>query len=394
MKRPPPITEFYRYPISAGVALLAIFVTVIGKTGRSIERLVMNVQAFEGEPHRLVTSALPHADAMHLVFNVIWLWVFGTALEERFGPIRLLGWILLFAAGSAAAEYAIFVGGIGLSGVIYGLFGLLWVLSRVDLRLFGVIDRQNALLFVVWFFLCIATTVTGVWTVANVAHAVGWLLGLLAGFALTGSLRPVRPNNALRIASLIGILLVMGASLVGAARFRTRVNLAVNGGADSARLASRALDEGRYDNAIDRYREALRVSPKVASTWYNLGVAHSKKGEYKEAVDAFNRANEIAPQVDDYKRAAVESTKYLAYLLQLKGDHAEAARLYEDALARGKEDAATLYNLSVEYKTLGRADDAKNTLLRAAKLDPSFAAYIVPDPAAAVPDAGVDEGDP
>ncbi len=394
VKRPPPITEFYRFPISAGVALLAIFVKVIERPERPIDRLVMNVQAFEDQPYRLVASALPHADAMHLLFNVIWLWVLGTAIEERFGPIRLFGLMVLFAVGSAAAEYAIFVGGIGLSGVVYGLFGFLWVLSRADRKLVDAVDAQTSFVFILWFFVCIATTITKVWVVANVAHAVGWLLGLLAGFAIAGGAKLGRPRNDIRIVSILGILVVSAASLLVAARFRPIVNLAPNGGADIAALASRALDKKQFDQAITRYRQALRVSPKSALIWYNLGVAYSRKGEYKEAVAAFNRANELAPEEQDYKRTALESTRYLAYLSGVQGDHGEAVRLYEDALKRGKEDAPTLYNLSLEYKAVGKTVEAKDALLRAARIDPSFAAYIVPDSPRAEPDAGVEDAAP
>jgi len=39
-------------------------------------------------------------------------------------------------------------------------------------------------LFVVWFFLCIFLTYTGVWRVGNVAHGMGALLGALLGFCI------------------------------------------------------------------------------------------------------------------------------------------------------------------------------------------------------------------
>lgn len=388
MKRTP-IAEFYRFPITAGIALLAVFVTVLGKTGHSIERLVMSVQAFEGEPYRLVTCVLPHADAMHLIFNVLWLWVFGTVLEERFGPIRLLGWILLFAVGSSAAEYAIFSGGIGLSGVVYGLFGLLWVASRADDRLQGTLDGQTSLLFVIWFFLCIVTTAMHIWPVANVAHGVGWLLGLLVGLAITGGLRPGSARMSIRVVSIVGIVLVTAASLAGATNFRARVNFAENGGLDQALLASQAFDEGHYDVAIDRYRAAIAISPKVASNWYNLGVAYSRKGDYNEASQAFIRASELSSEAD-IKRATLNTLRYLAYTAQIKREYADAVRLYEDVLARGGEDAPTLYNLAVAYQSIGRADDSRRMLTRAVKLDPTLAEDVADEPSFAAPDAGVD----
>ena len=39
---------------------------------------------------RLLTSALPHGGIVHLLFNVIWLWIFGTAIEAVWGPVRTL----------------------------------------------------------------------------------------------------------------------------------------------------------------------------------------------------------------------------------------------------------------------------------------------------------------
>jgi membrane associated rhomboid family serine protease len=73
-------------------------------------------------------------------------------LEEAFGPWKALGLILLLAAGSSA-EYAYAVGSVGLSGVGYGLFGLVWVLSHRDERFRGAIDGQTVALFIFWFLL-------------------------------------------------------------------------------------------------------------------------------------------------------------------------------------------------------------------------------------------------
>jgi membrane associated rhomboid family serine protease len=69
-------------------------------SGRSIAPLEMNSLAWHGEPWRLITSALPHVGWIHLIFNLSWMWVFGTLIEERLGPIRLLALILLLAAAS------------------------------------------------------------------------------------------------------------------------------------------------------------------------------------------------------------------------------------------------------------------------------------------------------
>ena len=130
-----------------------------------------------GELWRLVTCMFPHGGVLHLLFNVYWLWVFGTLIEEVYGHAKTLALIILFAFGSGPLEFAFTVGGIGLSGVVYGLFGLLWVVSRHDDRFHEAVDERTIQLFIIWFFVCIATTWFGIFPVANVAHGAGLVLG-------------------------------------------------------------------------------------------------------------------------------------------------------------------------------------------------------------------------
>src|SRR5207253_2758605 len=140
--------------------------------------LTMDAKALGPEPWRLVTSMLPHVSLPHLVFNLYWLWVFGTFLEKSFGALRFLGIVVLFAAGSSAAEWALEGSGVGLSGVGYGLFAMLRALRRRP-EFVGVADKDTATLFTVWFFVCIVTTWIGVMNVANVAHGAGAAIGYL-----------------------------------------------------------------------------------------------------------------------------------------------------------------------------------------------------------------------
>ncbi|HZF49122.1 MAG TPA: rhomboid family intramembrane serine protease [Polyangiaceae bacterium] len=230
MRSPPPITNFIAYPVTAGIGLLAIAVTGLDLLGgRSIAALTMGVEAFGGEPWRLVTSVLPHGGALHLLFNVYWLWVLGTLVEEVFGHARMLLLLVLFAAGSAAAEFAIFEGGIGLSGVVYGLVGLSYVLSRRDRRFADAMDARTAQLFVLWFFFCIGATVAGLLRIANVAHGVGAVLGGLAGLAIAG-----RPGQrALWIGAIAGVIAL---SFACATVLRPHVNMSNRGGLVSGHL--------------------------------------------------------------------------------------------------------------------------------------------------------------
>ena len=154
------------------ISLAAIVVTFAAMSGKTdLDPFVMSSRAFHGEPWRLAASALPHGGFVHLLFNVYWLWVLGTLLEEELGHLSTLVLAIVLAAGSAAAQFAFSTGGIGLSGVGYGIVGFLWTASRIHPRFRDAMDLRTLQLFLGWGLLCIVLTVTGAmarskWTIA------------------------------------------------------------------------------------------------------------------------------------------------------------------------------------------------------------------------------------
>jgi GlpG protein len=287
MRPPPPLADFLRYPVTGGVGVLAVAATVFWHSGGDISHLVMSFRAWHGEFWRLFTSALPHVNIFHLLFNLYWLWVFGSAVEANLGRLSTAAIFLFFAAGSAAAEYAVFQGGVGLSGVGYGLFGLLWVLSRRDERFSDAVDARTVGLFVAWFFLCIALTACGIMAIGNVAHGMGAVQGVLLGFAIV-----VQRGKHLVIAGLAGLmLLVLAAATVG----RPFVNLSRQGGADLAHAGYLDLEAGRNESAVALFERAVQLDDRQAAWWYDLGIAHQRLGHEREATEAYQRAVKLEP---------------------------------------------------------------------------------------------------
>jgi len=54
-------------------------------------------------------------------------------------------------------------------------------------------------------------------------------------------------------------------------------------------------EQGKYDEAISRYREALRIRADYADAHYNLGNALSKVGKVQEAIEHHKAALRITP---------------------------------------------------------------------------------------------------
>src|SRR5882762_7986889 len=112
MRQPPKLLEFFHYPVTAGTALLAIGVTIAWMAGVDVSSLFESALIAHGEPWRLVTSIFPHVSIFHLFFNLYWLWVFGTLVEEIYGHGKTAALFFLFAVGSGALEYAFSDGGV------------------------------------------------------------------------------------------------------------------------------------------------------------------------------------------------------------------------------------------------------------------------------------------
>jgi membrane associated rhomboid family serine protease len=88
------------------------------------------------------TSVLMHGSLLHLGLNMLFLWIFGSRLERRIGPWRLLGLYVLGAAATVAALIALApdlpIATIGSSGAVAAVIGACLVrFPRENLTVFA-----------------------------------------------------------------------------------------------------------------------------------------------------------------------------------------------------------------------------------------------------------------
>jgi membrane associated rhomboid family serine protease len=165
------------------------------------------------------TYALLHADAVHLLVNLVWMASFGGALARRFGAIRFLLLSLAAAVGGAGLHYVFHAGEeglmIGASGAVSGMMaatarfafapgGPLAGGRAADSYqvpaepLFAVFTRSRALGFIVVWFAANLIFGLGGGMVAGVSGPIAWeahIGGFLAGLLLFTVLDPVRPAS-------------------------------------------------------------------------------------------------------------------------------------------------------------------------------------------------------
>lgn len=153
------------------------------------------VRVIHGEGYAgLITHMFLHGGWMHLIGNMLFLWIFGDNLEEEMGRFRFL--LFYLAAGLAAAALQIAadpaspVPMVGASGAVAGVMGgylLLYPKARVDVLLFFLIFfRVFALrawiVLGLWFGLQLFSgfsTPTDGGDVAYWAHIGGFVAGLV-----------------------------------------------------------------------------------------------------------------------------------------------------------------------------------------------------------------------
>jgi membrane associated rhomboid family serine protease len=144
----------------------------------------------------MVTSMFLHGGWMHLLGNMLFLWVFGGSVEETLGHIQYFIFYLICGIGSAAVHTAFNWGSrvptIGASGAISGVMGAFIVLyprARVTtlipaLFLFFTIRIPAVLMLGYWFFIQFFSGVASLGVgdqggVAWWAHVGGFILGAL-----------------------------------------------------------------------------------------------------------------------------------------------------------------------------------------------------------------------
>ncbi|MHB1318542.1 MAG: rhomboid family intramembrane serine protease [Anaerolineae bacterium] len=156
-----------------------------------------------GEWPTLFSSMFMHAGWLHLGSNMLYLWIFGDNVEDRFGHIKFLLFYLVCGLAATFAQLAFSTGSdipnLGASGAIAGVLAAYLVLfPKGQVRVLQgqrVIPVSALIVIGIWFVLQLvsglgslaSTAQTG--GVAYMAHIGGFLAGLVLAFVLRGGSR-------------------------------------------------------------------------------------------------------------------------------------------------------------------------------------------------------------
>ncbi|HZY45792.1 MAG TPA: rhomboid family intramembrane serine protease [Anaerolineae bacterium] len=152
----------------------------------------------------LFTSMFMHAGWVHLGGNMLYLWIFGDNVEDRFGHIKFILFYLLCGLAATFAQLAFSLGSnvpnLGASGAIAGVLGayiLLFPQGRVRVMQGQQVVQVPALIVIgLWIVLQLFSGIGSIAStadtggVAYMAHIGGFIAGFVLTFVFRGNRGP------------------------------------------------------------------------------------------------------------------------------------------------------------------------------------------------------------
>jgi tetratricopeptide (TPR) repeat protein len=315
-------------------------------------------------PHDVFAQVTP----LQIVLSAIAL--VGQYVWKLVWPVRLCGYYI-FHPSTSPFDLR-FLGGLAILLALAALFLVCWRSRERSVRF--------ASFAILWFLATLAPVLNAHWVGGSVfterylylpSVGVAWLVGL--GATKLWSRAGARPARRWALA-LVGVMVGMlyAARIVIRDRdwnndivFYTRTlefepepSLFVNLGVVLAH-------QGRIDEAVAQYSEALHLKPDYADAHYNLGNALARQGRIDEAVAQYSEALRIEPGYPD-------AHNNLGLALAAQGRINEAMAQYSEALRLKPDYPEAHYNLGLALATQGRIHEAMAQYSEALRLKPDY----------------------
>ncbi len=193
-RRTPPIVTTVLIAIN-----VLVFLVELNAGDAFIEKWAFIPARFSAEPGAdavtVLTAMFMHGGWLHLLGNMLYLWIFGDNVEDRLGHVPFLMFYLVSGLAATFAQYAVSSGSaipnVGASGAIAGVLGAylyMFPKARVDVLLGRQVVAMPA--FIVLGFWIVLQFMSGVGSIAPteetedvggiayMAHVGGFVAGL------------------------------------------------------------------------------------------------------------------------------------------------------------------------------------------------------------------------
>ena len=273
-------------------------------------------------------------------------------------------------------EYAWLLAGAGLCAVIY--FGRRRLGRGVEVAaVFFVTTLSPVLGFIMLFTFCytfVADHYQYLASIGPIALASAGVASLAATFK--GS-RKLILGTALCVIGALAVLTWRQSAMYGDIETLWRTTLLRNPGCWMAynnlgntlmaynNLGNTLSEANRIPEAMDLFKQALRINPDNDAAYYNLGTALALTGRMSEAIDQYEQALRIKPNF-------AKAHNNLGNALLLTGRTSEAIDQYEQALLIRPNFAEAHGNLGAALGQMGRISEAIEQVKAALRINPKY----------------------
>jgi membrane associated rhomboid family serine protease len=210
-----------------------------------------------GELYRLLSVTLVHGNYLHLIFNMYALWFAGQITERMYGSAIMAAFYVVCGIAGSVGTYVLgdAIWGVGASGAIFGLFGVVFVATRFH---HAVLDRESrAVASQIGALIVINLVIgfSGALNIDNFAHLGGLLAGMWLAFFFP-------PGHVPTLASLwqspragVSPAWTLGWRLIAAAVLVAVIRLGIAAG--DSRWQASPYYRGLYDQPV----ASLTVAP-------------------------------------------------------------------------------------------------------------------------------------
>jgi tetratricopeptide (TPR) repeat protein len=237
------------------------------------------------------------------------------------------------------------------------IVGWLWYLIMlapvIGIVQSGYLARADRYTYLPQIGLCIA----GVWTVADYAGRRGrhrlWATGSIAALALC----------VLMVAAFCQTTFWLNSVTLWSHTLKCAVDNTLTRNA----LGLALLQQGRTEEAIAQYRQALRINPGFPKTYCDLANALLQQGQIGEAIEAMEKAIALQPANQEIKNQLAWTLATAPEASLRNGPRAVELALQASQAARGN-DPNILRTLAAAYAQAGMYPDAVRTAQSALQL--------------------------
>lgn len=235
----------------------------------------------------LISSAFIHFTLLHVAFNVYWLWVLGSRLERAIGSMQFLAFYIASAFVSSSFQLALSDStGVGASGVVYAIFGFMWITRHRYSHFNEVLDVRTIQIFLIWLVVCVFASYLEVWDVGNAAH----ISGLLFGGTVAGAF-VVRRNQRLVRTAFVTFIVLAVIPLFWCPWSVTWLSL----------KAYQAHAAKRYHVALARYAQIINIDPENAWAYLNRSFVYQALDQSQNAQADLLKARQMDPLIESRK---------------------------------------------------------------------------------------------